>query len=122
VYPLGLVVMFIDSRNRRLGDLAAGTLVVGEAKLRPSETCSPSDEIDMADDEVRAIALEMTAEDYDLVRKFLSRRAALDADHREDLARQILGRVSRSSMSTGGHASDPEAFLEKLVSLCRRTR
>jgi uncharacterized RDD family membrane protein YckC len=29
-YPLGLLVMFLDSKSRRLGDMAAGTLVVME--------------------------------------------------------------------------------------------
>ncbi len=122
IYPLGLIVMFIDPHNRRLGDLAAGTLVVGESALKPLEVCSPSEEPDMADDEIFSVALEMTAEDYDLVRKFLARRDALDEDYREDLARQILHRVSRRSVSTGVHTSDPEAFLEKLEILCRRTR
>jgi uncharacterized RDD family membrane protein YckC len=122
IYPLGLIVMFIDRSNRRLGDLAAGTLVVKEAESRPLEVCSPEEASVMADDEIFQVAMEMTAEDYELVRKFLARRDALDADNREDLARQILDRVSRRSVSTGGHPSDPEAFLEKLETLCRRPR
>ncbi len=96
--------------------------MVREEELRPLEVCSPSEEPDMADDEIFNMALEMTAEDYDLVRKFLARRHTLDADHRQDLARQILDRVSRRSVSTGGPASDPEASLEKLEAICRRRR
>jgi uncharacterized RDD family membrane protein YckC len=122
IYPLGLIVMFIDRNNSRLGDLAAGTLVVKVEELRPLEVCSPSEAPVMADDEIFHVALEMTAEDYELVRKFLARRDALDADHREDLARQIVDRVSRGSVSTGEHPSDPEAFLEKLEKLCRMPR
>jgi uncharacterized RDD family membrane protein YckC len=121
IYPLGLVVMFIDSRNRRLGDLAAGTLVVREAEAKPSVICTPSEESDRADAEIRNVALEMTIEDYDLVRKFLARRDSLDADYRQDLARQILERVSRRSVSIEEQSSDPEAFLEKLETLCRST-
>ncbi len=122
IYPLGLVVMFIDSRNRRLGDLAAGTLVVREAELKESVVCTPVEESDTADAEIRNVALEMTMEDYDLVRKFLARRDSLDADYRRDLARQILERVSRRSVSIGEQSSDPEAFLEKLETLCRREK
>jgi uncharacterized RDD family membrane protein YckC len=121
IYPLGLVVMFIDSRNRRLGDLAAGTLVVREAELKQSVICTPVEESDTGDAEIRNVASEMTMEDYDLVRKFLARRDSLDADYRQDLARQILERVSRRSVSIGEQSSDPEAFLEKLETLCRRT-
>ena len=120
IYPLGLVVMFIDSRNRRLGDLAAGTLVVREAEPKPSEICTPPEESDAVDAEIRNVALGLTMEDYDLVRKFLARRDSLDADYRRDLARQILERVSRRSVSTGEQSSDPEAFLEKLETMCRR--
>jgi uncharacterized RDD family membrane protein YckC len=121
IYPLGLVVMFIDSRNRRLGDLAAGTLVVREAELKESVVCTPPEESGLADTEIRKVALEMTAEDYDLVTKFLGRRESMDADYRQDLARQILERVSRRSVSIGEPTSDPEAFLEKLETHCRRT-
>jgi uncharacterized RDD family membrane protein YckC len=120
IYPVGLVVMFIDSRNRRLGDLAAGTLVVREAELQPSLICTLLEESDTADAEIRHVATAMTTEDYDLVRKFLARRDSLDADYRRDLARQIVERVSRRSVSIGEQSSDPEAFLEKLETLCRR--
>jgi uncharacterized RDD family membrane protein YckC len=120
IYPLGLVVMFIDSRNRRLGDLAAGTLVVREEELKPSVICTPLEESDAADAEIRNVALEMAMEDYNLVRKFLARRDSLGADYRRDLARQILERVSRRSIFIGEQSSDPEAFLEKLETLCRR--
>jgi uncharacterized RDD family membrane protein YckC len=122
IYPLGLVVMFIDSRNRRLGDLAAGTLVVREAELKQSVICTPVEEPDAGDTEIRNVASEITREDYDLVRKFLARRDSLDADYRRDLAKQILERVSRRSLSIREQSSDPEAFLEKLEILCRRTR
>ncbi len=120
IYPLGLVVMFIDSRNRRLGDLVAGTLVVRERELKPPVICTPLEQSDSADAEILNVALEMTAEDYDLVRKFLARRDSLDADYRLDHARQILERVSRRSVSIGEQSSDPEAFLEKLETLCLR--
>ena len=120
IYPLGLVVMFIDSRNRRLGDLAAGTLVVRERELKPPVICTPLQESNSADAEILNVALEMTMEDYELVRKFLARRDSLDADYRRDLARQILERVSRRSVSIGEESSNPEAFLEKLETLCRR--
>jgi uncharacterized RDD family membrane protein YckC len=119
IYPLGLVVMFIDSRNRRLGDLAAGTLVVRERELNPPVICTPLQESNGAEAEILNVASEMTMEDYDLVRKFLARRDSLDADYRRDLARQILERVSRRSVSIGEESSNPEAFLEKLEALCR---
>ena len=43
VYPLGLLVMFFDPWTRRLGDLAAGTLVVVDAPqdARPWEAANP---------------------------------------------------------------------------------
>ncbi len=122
IYPLGLVVMFIDSRNRRLGDLAAGTLIVRETEFKPSVVYRHSQESDSVDAEILKVASGMTAEDYSLVKKFLGRRYTLDDTYRQDLAKQILARVSRRSVSTGVQPSDPEAFLEKLETLYRRTQ
>jgi hypothetical protein len=95
--------------------------VVRERELKPPVICTPLQESNGADAEILNVALEMTMEDYDLVRKFLARRDSLEADYRRDLARQILERVSRRSVSIGEQSSDPEAFLEKLDTMCRRT-
>ncbi len=122
VYPLGLVVMFLDSQNRRLGDLAAGTIVISER-----EAVSPSvPEINSPGHpeapELKSVVASMTPEDYQIVSKFLSRRKELDPEHRMRLASEISERLmagaQREKIET-----NPEKFLEIMETLYReRTR
>lgn len=122
VYPLGLVVMFLDSQNRRLGDLAAGTIVISER-----EAISPA-ELDIAaaksapDPLLRTAVASMTGEDYQIVSKFLARRKELEPEHRLRLASEISKRIlSRINQEKG--EADPERFLEIMETLYReRTR
>lgn len=91
-YGIGIVTMFIDKQSRRLGDLAAGTLVV--------QDCTP---ITMQDLAVKRtvhlrpwgnVSLDgfpterLTNNDLNLIEDFLLRRDQLT--HRESLAIQIL--------------------------------
>jgi len=119
VYPLGLVVMFIDRRNRRLGDMAAGTLVVTETMPKvPSlqnAVVPPSD----GDPELRRAVTEMTSEDYHLVRKFLARRETLSTEDREELAREIGSRVFNKSSLMTSPQHDIESLLERVETLYR---
>lgn len=114
IYPLGLIVMFVDSRNRRLGDLVAGTLVISEREVSRPVTLESSRECDQSDAEIREAATQMTVEDYQLVSRFLSRRRGLDAEPRERLAREIYERAFRKPFVPSAIASDLEEALEKL--------
>ncbi len=84
-YMIGLTVMLIDRKSRRLGDLAAGTLVVKEQKGVKLETLD-------ADTRVLALPAEfavdysrppirdvrhMSAADRQLLREYLRRRSTL---------------------------------------------
>ncbi len=114
VYPVGLAFMFVDSRNRRLGDLATGTLVVMEKRgIEPPAPRIASEPREF-DPEFRRIVARMTPEDYYLVTKFLSRREGLDADSRHALVTAICDRISRRTHAQVDPTSDREAFLAEL--------
>ena len=119
VYPLGLVVMFIDSRNRRLGDLVAGTLVIAESvsKLPSGEnsTGSPGEN----DQQLRLIVNAMTSADHQLVRKFLARREALDNEYRKKLVQEIVVRLFNESIVLPSSSTDLELLLERVEALYR---
>ncbi|MCA1959563.1 MAG: RDD family protein [Desulfomonile sp.] len=123
VYPIGLVVMFLDSRNRRLGDLTAGTLVVmDEAVNAPS---APDQAVAGPEDipEVRYAVNSMTPNDYRIVVRFLARREGLEQEHRADLARKLCLRLLAKSDAALPVGSDPELFLERIAaSYQERTR
>jgi uncharacterized RDD family membrane protein YckC len=119
VYPLGLAVMFADSRHRRLGDLAAGTLVVMENPIgKPALQELPLEAVE-ADPEVRWVTAQMAPEDRLLVVRFLSRREGLDQMRRDALAQGICDRLYRKAQKTLSPISHPETVLESIETLYR---
>ena len=121
LYGIGVLVMFVDRRSRRLGDLAGGTLVVKERRsvtleslmaagavappaLAPGETLPQPTlpNIDLLNDQ-----------DYHLVQEFLGRRNELGRDARARLGMQLAGGIqSRLGLPQGG---DAERFLQFVV-------
>jgi uncharacterized RDD family membrane protein YckC len=118
-YGIGVVVMFIDRRARRLGDLAGGTLVVKERRgislesltapytaptpiqARPGE---PLPQPTLPNVEL------LSDRDYNLIQEFLSRRDELGRDARMRLGVQLAGGLqARLGLPQGG---DAERFLQ----------
>src|SRR5690242_21326471 len=114
-YGIGVVVMFVDRRARRLGDLTAGTLVVKERRgvtleslttpaivplAQPGEPAQPPTlpNIHMLNDR-----------DYNLIQEFLRRRGELGREARVRLGAQLAsGLQTRLGLPQGG---DAERFL-----------
>lgn len=93
-YGIGLLVMLIDSRSRRLGDLAAGTLVVKErAPLFADELVTDFDETLQADETVPNVE-RLGEPERALVDNFLSRRRDLTPRSRVALARSLSIQVA----------------------------
>ncbi|MDQ3772155.1 MAG: RDD family protein [Actinomycetota bacterium] len=113
-YVVGSVAVLANARNQRLGDLAAGTLVVRERRSQhempwgPAPTSVPFHELQTWD--VSAV----TDEEVATVRAFLARRYELAHAARnqlaDDLARGLRPRVAGAH----GHLS-PDDFLAALV-------
>jgi uncharacterized RDD family membrane protein YckC len=133
-YGLGVLVMFIDRRARRLGDLAGGTLVVRDkvavslealtgAVIQPRparqeylstlEGAAAEAEAESFQPTIANLHL-ITANDYDLVQEFLRRRRELGHASRRNLGRQLADRVGERlglTLNQGDH----ETFLEHLA-------
>jgi uncharacterized RDD family membrane protein YckC len=123
VYPIGLVVMFLDRYNRRLGDLTAGTFVIMDRELRQPSAAEPIEEQLAWETEIRRAMHEMTPKEYLLITRYLSRRHGFDPGYREELGRDIWNRVFKSSTPRDESLSDIERALETLATLYReRTR
>jgi uncharacterized RDD family membrane protein YckC len=111
-YALSIISVLATRNNQRLGDLAAGTLVVRDTKLgtvvAPSapfvspERYSSWDVTGVGDEEASA------------VRAFLERRADLRPGARRALAEQLAGRL-RPQVAGAQHGLGDEAFLEHLA-------
>jgi uncharacterized RDD family membrane protein YckC len=75
-YGLGVIVMFLNDQSRRLGDYAAGTLVVRERKDVTLDSLAPPSgrSVSTAGDEPLPGLENLTSEDYDLVVRSLRRK------------------------------------------------
>jgi uncharacterized RDD family membrane protein YckC len=120
LYALGAVVVVASSRNKRLGDYAAGTLVVKERPARPAEAAVGA-ESRRSLGLVKNIEL-VTPEEFAAAKRFVERKAELRAEVREELA----GKIARPLMERLAAAPDGSvpysAFLEELVARCVEER
>lgn len=112
VYLVGLITIVATSKNQRLGDLAAGTLVVRErteardlstAAWAPATASPPAVDVST-----------VTAEDLATVRKFLERRDSLGQAARASLASDLAWRLAPKVAGTDPSIG-PEAFLEQVA-------
>lgn len=120
-YGLGALVMFVDARSRRLGDLAAGTLVVREGATisleRLTAQATPVVVAPRAAD-APATALvpnlqRISADEYELAQDFLRRRKKLAPQVRAHLASQLANALrQRLDLPNSGA---PEAFIEHVI-------
>lgn len=105
-YAVGVLTMLTNTRARRLGDFAAGTIVVreGAPSLLQATTA------DMAQP---TPGLVLRTDDATLVRDFLLRRASMATDARSDLATRLANALAaRYGLA---FETDPEVFLEGLA-------
>ncbi|MGH9409887.1 MAG: RDD family protein [Vicinamibacterales bacterium] len=107
IYAIGILSILVTARQQRLGDLAAGTVVVHERVEWLT---------DLPRSKAPAVPLgarKLSAADVTLVEAFLHRRRSLDPVVRLETARQIARRMAASlQVEVGG---DEERFLEQLA-------
>jgi uncharacterized RDD family membrane protein YckC len=111
-YLVGLLAIVITRRNQRLGDLAAGTLVIRDPTVRKGDPRQPnvSELAGTAGWDVSAVSTgELAA-----VRRFLERRASLDPPARQELAYR-LAQGMRAKVAGAPEDLDAESFLEALA-------
>ncbi len=121
LYLVGAIAVFASRSNQRLGDLAAGTIVVREPRARTSAAPIGAPLEDVGGDELPAWDVSGLREaELAALRRFLERRQALDAVPRNLLARDLADRLRPRVGDVGGDLA-PERFLE-LVAALRRIR
>jgi hypothetical protein len=113
-YVIGVISILVTGRNQRLGDLAAGTLVVRERRpavppaatyLNPPPVAAPYLEWDVSG---------VSVEDVATLRQFLERRVSLSPGARAHLATDLAARV-RPKVVGAPDGWHPESFLEAVV-------
>ncbi len=102
---LAVISMIVSTRAQRLGDLAAGTMVVREGKLTAPRPLTLPDRADLP----TVDATGLSEQEYDVIRSFLARRSSLDPTARLRLAAQLAsplrGRIGSLPQGLGDEAT-----------------
>lgn len=104
---LAVISMLVSRRSQRLGDLAAGTMVVREHRHRTPEPLDLPEHPDLPPVDSSGLSERQ----YDLIRSFLARRHDLDQAAREGLAARLASDL-RAGVGTVPPGLDDEALLE----------
>jgi uncharacterized RDD family membrane protein YckC len=116
-YGLGVFLVFLTGRRQRLGDLAAGTLVVreGQSMKMGKDTVG----VRVGPEWASGLGLRLDPEEWDRVRRFVSRAEEMDDAVRRALARRILEALlrvrGRESSEAWRRIPPPMAALRQLV-------
>jgi uncharacterized RDD family membrane protein YckC len=114
LYAIGIVTMLISRENKRVGDYAAGTVVVHEKPLQGvgaiwSVAAAPAQALPAIP------SAQLTLDELQLVETFFERRTSLDPEVRRAMARQIAQRLGERLNVPGEMRPDAEKFLEALA-------
>jgi len=108
-YAISAISALLSNENKRVGDFAAGTIVVRDARMPAPETFLRENE----EEPVYAATAYLSGEERAIVRRFLERRDTLTPQSRQILAAQLAERV-RGRLPNDLARLDDEALLERL--------
>jgi uncharacterized RDD family membrane protein YckC len=113
LYGVGIVTILLSRENKRVGDYAAGTVVVHEKPLQGVGSIWSAAAPATATPQIPAVS--MSVDELRLVETFFERRASLDPDVRRSMARQIAQRLGERMNVPVEVRPDSEKFLEALA-------
>lgn len=106
-YIIAAISAVLSPENKRLGDLAAGTIVVRDARLAAPSALAQRDE------PTYAATAYLTGEERALIKRFIERRDALDETRRSEIAASLAARV-RKRVPPELARLDDESLIERL--------
>ena len=117
IYAIGIVTMLLNSKNKRLGDFVAGTLVVHEKKVAEAES-----ELffNASDVKMEGVALyqagKLGIQEIELIETFLSRRLDIPPEVRRQNGVRIAEMIgAKLGIDPAARPPDNENFLELVV-------
>lgn len=117
-YLVGTIVLLVSKRNQRLGDLAAGTLVIRERRTARPSALMPTMVVEGV--ELWDVA-SVTPDEVAMIRRFLERRSELLPAARTRLADDLAVRL-RPKVAGASPRMSSEIFLEHVVAAKGITR
>lgn len=106
LYAVSAIVMLLSPRNRRLGDYAAGTLVVRDNRYERSDAPTPADY-----DAARRAPQTLAAPLRSLVARYVARRDSLDERARPAVAADIAAAVRPHLEADFAYLNDDDLLL-----------
>ncbi len=116
MYAVGVVTMFLNRKNKRLGDFVAGTVVIHERREEEPLWNLPQN-VQLPTYEVSGLSLQ----EIELIETFLARRLDLTPEVRRANAERIAGRMAERLRVQDQPRNDNEDFLEAVVKEFRDT-
>jgi uncharacterized RDD family membrane protein YckC len=119
LYMVGIVTAMLNSKNRRLGDFVAGSIIVRERSLADFKLDHVQSQSATGSLAAPVGLASLSMEDLRLIEAFLNRRHSLENDIRSRAAAQILARIKSTSPSLSIFGAEQgqsdEAMLEALA-------
>ena len=112
-YLVGMLSVLFTKNNQRLGDLAAGTIVVRERRQSTTLPSAAPAAPAPADSDLYDVSA-ISAEEVATIRRFLDRRETITPEARHRLAREMAVRLGPKVVGPA-RRWDPEEFLEYVV-------
>jgi uncharacterized RDD family membrane protein YckC len=123
VYPLGIVVVFLSRNNQRIGDYAAGTVVIVERKQSaPGGREQFSTPRALTHPEMEWYVSRLKPAQYQVLRSFLERRGQMEQGHRHELARLLSHQLFKQMSKSIRINISYESFIEEIVALYEKRR
>ncbi|HEX4077100.1 MAG TPA: RDD family protein [Candidatus Acidoferrales bacterium] len=120
MYAAGLVTMLISRENKRIGDYAAGTVVIHEKPLIGVGSIWQQSAT-QAQPPAAGPVPHLSVEELQLVEAFLDRRGSLEPHVRSAMAHQIADRLGERWSIPAEARPDAEKFLEAAAEQRRQT-
>ncbi|MGH7694027.1 MAG: RDD family protein, partial [Gemmatimonadaceae bacterium] len=111
-YGVAIASVMLTKRGKRLGDLAAGTIVVREGLAARSTSAATRRRAGQTPEGAVPSVARLTNAEFTVLERFAERRADLAADRRAALAEQIAARLAPALTDVAGANT-----LSKLVAL-----
>ena len=112
LYVVGIISVFLTARNKRLGDIVAGTVVVHEKAMQEAQ---PDFVAGTGASAATSPALQISADELELIERFLQRRYDLSPEVRRQSAEQIAARLRTRLQAGQDDSAGAEDYLETLA-------
>lgn len=122
-YPVGIVVVFLSRTNQRIGDYAAGTVVIVEHKRSVPEGRHQSRTAELlTHPEIEWYVSRLKPAQYQVLRSFLERRDQMEQGPRHELARLLCHQLFKQMSKSTRMSISYESFIEGIVALYEKRR